>query len=803
MFTGCHKRFKTRTRLFERRNTTGKFSKHIYDFRSINEIFFEVLQAGVISNATKGQKDGIFSAYLLCFEFVVTISMGIAGKGNKLMRTEYRKRLFSGRLPLLSGVVVLLLLACGGLTGAVAQQIDPSDIWFRAFVLMKEGEELEREQKALGAYNKFVEAKSLFDAVAREHPDFHPSIVRYRRKELGDKILSLKTFLRNGGPSKGAMPKTGEVPNSGGGGTGSVRMPSNLQTPGQTTPVGKKNVLPTWDREFQNTLPPSGNQPPRPNAIARPQDTPVPVKAKPPTGGSQFTDATRKIQEQFQEMKDRIQELENQNKSLDRAVSSREARLLEVQRQMAEAQRREQDLSRRFELLKKEKAKDANAMAQITVLKQQLTEALEELEKVNKQNRDVLKELEITQAQIAVLRKERDELEKERNQLAAVIESSGDSSKAVARLTKINAKLREDLTKARNYAETLAKVNGDKQIEVEMLKEKITEISEERQNLIEENARHESHISELEDRLKQMSRGIVEMDTSSAPEALEENRLLRGVVLRQLRRQAQIKMARQMILSQLDELGVESESLLASLDILSVGPGLTEEEKKLFKQPQVADLIQGLSDVKLAILVEGNKDGPPVISLQDLDEELEQLQKVARLDFREGRYKDAERAYRKFLGYVPENVEGICNLATVQMQLKEYEKAEKLLKKSLTLKKQNGRAYYLLGVVHFEQGNMDDALKRFDEGLKIDPKNVKALNCVGVISSQKGWVKRAEESFTKAVSIDPAYADAHFNLSILYTTGKKPDRKKGKEHYHKAIDLGLPRDARIEEVLNS
>jgi tetratricopeptide (TPR) repeat protein len=232
---------------------------------------------------------------------------------------------------------------------------------------------------------------------------------------------------------------------------------------------------------------------------------------------------------------------------------------------------------------------------------------------------------------------------------------------------------------------------------------------------------------------------------------------------------------------------------------------LTEAEKNLFKQPQVAELVQGVNDGKLhgAILVEGKQNGVPVVSLQDLNEELEQLQKVARLDFKEGRYKDADIAYRKFLQYMPNNVEEICNLASVQLQLKDYDEAEKLLKKSLGIKKRNSRAYYLLGVVYFEQGQLDNALKHFDEGLEIDPKNVKALNCVGVISSKKGWVKRAEESFVKAVSIDPDYADAHFNLSILYTTGEKPNRKKAGKHYDRALELGLPRDARIESVLNS
>lgn len=695
------------------------------------------------------------------------------------------------------------------MTELVAQQIDPSDLWFRAFVLMKEGEELEREKKALAAYNKFIESKNLFDAVAREHANFHPSIVRYRRKELGDKISSLKNFLRNGGPSSGAMPasgvQTGEVPAAGGGASiPPVQAPSNSPPAVLPTPAsGQGNELPSWDREFANPPSPEGSPLPRPNAIASPQGTQMPApQSQAPAGDSPFTDATRQIREQFQQMEARIRQLETQNQSLDEAVAAREASKREIQQRLGQAQQREQDLIRRLS----QKTEDTGAKEQVVLLKSQLAQALTELEKANKQNLEILGELELARAQVTQLRLERDELEKERDQLAAIIESSGDSSKAVARLTKINAQLRDELTKARAQAETLAKVNGDKQIEVEMLKEKIAEIAEGREELIEQNKRHEAHIAELEGRLKQMSEGVVEMDPGSSSEALEENRLLRGVVLRQLRRQAQIKLARQMILAQLEDLGIESKALLASLDEISAVPGLTEEEQKLFRKPQVAELVQGSGGAKLhgAILVEGKKtDGSPVVSLQDLNEHLAQLQKVARLDFREGRYEDAERAYQRFLDYRPGSAVGICNLATVQMQMRQYDKAEKLLRDLLKENKGNGRSYYLLGVVHFEQGQFDEALKHFDEGLKIDPENAKALNCVGVISSKKGWAKRAEESFSKAVSIDPNYADAHFNLSIFYTTGKNPNLKKADKHYRKAVDLGLPRDAKIEEILSS
>lgn len=762
------------------------------------------------------------------------------------MRKGFREGLFLRRLPLLSAVVLLSLWSLGsgvGVPSARGQQIDPSDLWYTAFVRMKEGEAKEREQKALAAYNKFIESKRLFDAVARDHPDFHPSIVRYRRKELGDKIAGFKAFFQNGGAASGALPgmagetgvTTGQVPNQVAAESKRApvipQIPQQNQRPIQTSPAGAaKQGLPSWDPEFANS-PSSGkarlNSSNPLNSMQRPQTLPNPPRAQPPAGTSSLGEATRQIQQQFDQMEEKIRKVEAENKSLKRSVFEGEERLQKLQGKMAEAQKREQDLRQRYQLLEKESSTAQNAEAQVVILKKQLSEALDALENVNKQNREILVELEQSRAQLASLQNERDQLkvsrdelerehkglEQERDELAEIVENGGDGTKAIARLTKINAKLREDLTEARVYAESLAKVDGDKRVEVEMLKEKIAEIAEGRLELIAENARHEKYIAELQQGLKLTAKGLVETDEASpsevSPEALEENRLLRGVVLRQLRRQAQIKQARQMILSQLDELGVESEALLESLDVISVTPGLTEDEKKLFRQPQVAELIQGSGGVSLhgTILIEGSKKNDSreqqVVSLQDLTEELEQLQKVGQFDFMQGRYQGAARAYRKFLSYSPQNVEGICNLASVQMKLKEYDEAEKLLKKSLTLEKKNGRVYYLLGVVYFEQGKMDDALKRFDEGLQLDPKNAKALNCVGVISSQKGWVEKAEKSFTKAVAIDPDCADAHFNLSILYTMGKKPNIKKGEKHYRKAVQLGLPRDAKIEQVLNS
>ena len=133
--------------------------------------------------------------------------------------------------------------------------------------------------------------------------------------------------------------------------------------------------------------------------------------------------------------------------------------------------------------------------------------------------------------------------------------------------------------------------------------------------------------------------------------------------------------------------------------------------------------------------------------------------------------------------------------------MKRYDEAQEHLKKAIEIDGNSGAAHYLLGRTYFVQGRHDDALTSLETGLTHDPKNPKAHNCVGVIASQKGWVDRAEDSFNEAVKIDPDFGDAHFNLAVLFATRDDANALKTKEHYFKALHLGIPRDASIETFL--
>jgi len=203
------------------------------------------------------------------------------------------------------------------------------------------------------------------------------------------------------------------------------------------------------------------------------------------------------------------------------------------------------------------------------------------------------------------------------------------------------------------------------------------------------------------------------------------------------------------------------------------------------------------------LVAAGNGSAPSdgLVENQKLRVELSQIDKAARLDFREGRYSEAEAGFLEYLRYRPRSVPCLCNLGVLKITLENFSEAEYYLEKALAIDDTSGLAHYLLGRTFFLQGELDDALASLERGIDHDPQNAKAHNCVGVISTRKGWVSRAQRAFTSAVSIDPKYGDAHFNLAVLHATKDQPDAKAAEKHYFKALHLGVPRDSTIENFL--
>ena len=77
------------------------------------------------------------------------------------------------------------------------------------------------------------------------------------------------------------------------------------------------------------------------------------------------------------------------------------------------------------------------------------------------------------------------------------------------------------------------------------------------------------------------------------------------------------------------------------------------------------------------------------------------------------------------------------------------------------------------------------------------------LNYLGVASSQIGQFGEAEKALRRAITVKPDYAEAHFNLAVIYATAKPPSIALAKRHYEKALELGAGPDKRLASLLQS
>ena len=57
------------------------------------------------------------------------------------------------------------------------------------------------------------------------------------------------------------------------------------------------------------------------------------------------------------------------------------------------------------------------------------------------------------------------------------------------------------------------------------------------------------------------------------------------------------------------------------------------------------------------------------------------------------------------------------------------------------------------------------------------------------------------EEIQKAITINPNYADAHFNIAVIYATNQPPSKEQAQMHYKIATSLGATPDPTLEKMI--
>ncbi len=127
--------------------------------------------------------------------------------------------------------------------------------------------------------------------------------------------------------------------------------------------------------------------------------------------------------------------------------------------------------------------------------------------------------------------------------------------------------------------------------------------------------------------------------------------------------------------------------------------------------------------------------------------------------------------------------------------------AEISLSKASEKSSDSSFALTTLGIVHYRQERLADAEKVLRRSIGINSQDFTAHNYLGIVLAASGKPKAGEGEILKAIEINPRYADAHFNIAVIYATGKPPAKMMARKHYAKAVELGAPPDPSLENLI--
>jgi Flp pilus assembly protein TadD len=413
---------------------------------------------------------------------------------------------------------------------------------------------------------------------------------------------------------------------------------------------------------------------------------------------------------------------------------------------------------------------------------------------------DTKKKLADAMAEASELRARQADLEKE----IAALRSAGSDSK-INELLDENRQLKTQLAEAQNQIKNVQTGSGETGGDVANLQEQLKKVQDQlalstKQNeaLQQTNAEFRQKLEEAQNKLTESEAKINELSKPSP--LVQENKILRSIIDRQLKEQARREAAKRLALEELTALKIESAALKTQIDILgSPYLELTEEERQLLRAPTTDLVVEGGSiSAKLdtPTTTTGDLSSRPRVpeDFRDVAQEATEL-------FAARKFDAAAAKYQMILNAHPDSLYALSNIGVVRFQQQNYPEAEKNLRAAVQLAPQDAFSHSILGIVLYQQGKFDEAVQILTRAVALDPNDPKTRNYLGISASQKGWQEAAETECRKAIELDPNYGDAHFNLAVIYATQKPAAKELAKRHYKRAMELGVPRDEQLEKLI--
>lgn len=164
-----------------------------------------------------------------------------------------------------------------------------------------------------------------------------------------------------------------------------------------------------------------------------------------------------------------------------------------------------------------------------------------------------------------------------------------------------------------------------------------------------------------------------------------------------------------------------------------------------------------------------------------------------------GDWPEARSQWREVVRLEPGNAGAWSNLGKVEFRLKEYDAACDHLEKAVSLRPALSDSWITLGFVYAELGAPMRAISCLTRAVHENPADPETRNALAIHLKKIGWTSAAESELLKAIDTEPKFAEAHFNLAVMYLEQKPPAVEMARRHYITARQLGAAPDDEMEK----
>jgi Flp pilus assembly protein TadD len=537
---------------------------------------------------------------------------------------------------------------------------------------------------------------------------------------------------------------------------------------------------------------------------------------------TQLDAANKKIASLTKDRDTATQHAADLDKQVDEA-SKTAAKLADAQKQIATLKTTDADAAK----------KNDELTAQLSDAHKQLGKLTSDRDAAQKQITALDGKLADAQKEIASVKTDRDSIAAQRDQALADLAKARDAQKHVDQLIAQNATLMAKVAGDEKIIKDFKSDSPQKDKEIADLRKQVsdtkallTATQQDRDNvqttLNDLQQQYDSATSELAS-LK-ANKGVSDTEKQSLT---DENGLLRGIVLRELKQQARRDEAKRLVMSELSQLQVQSDTLLQQINLLGQPVvQLTPQERTLFKDPSL-DIPDAADESSMDITIAAPRQKPlpsatpapagtaaattqspqptppagasptPMVLASragaaaqpgnNVEPPLPSSSPDATSNSVPPPTDTGTSGADQFGSMVPPELMDQARSAKESFERGEYRDAEKTYEKMLIKAPNNVYVLSNLGVTYYRNQKYQLAEESLKKSIAVQPEDVFSHTTLGIVYYQQKQYDDAINSLTRALAINPKYAVAHNYLGI--TASQKGWQEAAVKELETALDI--------------